>query len=44
MKGSTKQRANRVDFGLKYGKGRSNADAQMKRETKRLEQYHSKKK
>lgn len=34
-------RANRVAFGNKFGKGRTKADAQIKRETKRLQKYHS---
>lgn len=41
--GSAKQRANRVAFGNKFGKGRTKADAQIKREVKRITAYRNSK-
>ena len=39
---SANQRANRVAFGNKYGKGRTTADSQISREAKRLAKIHKK--
>ena len=39
--GSAKQRANRVAFGNKFGKSKSKADTQIKRETKRIAAYRN---